>query len=90
MRPARQKHPEMVYRKTTGTGSAETSSAFPEAGRRSWAPALAFLIIGFVLLLGLISAVGYLSVKLMDDVGFTARDVGAQRSARWSYCGNFD
>jgi signal transduction histidine kinase len=84
MKPARQKHPEVVYRRTSGTGSAETSSAFPESGKRSWAPALTFLIIGFVLLLGLISAVGYLSVKLMDNVGFTARDVGTQRSARWT------
>ena len=84
MRPARQKHPEVVYRKTPGTGSAETSSVFPESGRRSWAPALTFLIIGFVLLLGLISTVGFFSVRLMDNVGFTARDVGTQRSGRLS------
>jgi len=84
MRPARKKHPEVVYRRTPGTGSAEASSAFPESGRRSWAPAVTFLVIGFVLLLGLISAVGYLSVDLMDNVGFTARDVGTQRSARWT------
>ena len=57
---------------------------FPESGRRSLAPALTPLIIGFVLLLGLISAVGYLSVGLMDDVGLRARDVGVQRSGRWT------
>jgi signal transduction histidine kinase len=82
MKPARQK-PEVVYRRTSSTGSAETSSVFPESGRRSLAPALTLLIIGFVLLLGLISTVGFFSVKLMDAVGFTARDVGTQRSARW-------
>ena len=48
------------------------------------APALTPLIIGFVLLLGLISTVGFFSVRLMDSVGFTARDVGTQRSARWT------
>jgi signal transduction histidine kinase len=82
MRPAPKKT-EVVYRKIPWTDSAETSSAFPESGKRSWAPAVTFLVIGFVLLLGLISAVGYLSVDLMDNVGFTARDVGTQRAARW-------
>ena len=40
------------------------------------------LIIGFVLLLVLISAVGLLSVRLMDNVSFVARDIGKQRAAR--------
>jgi signal transduction histidine kinase len=40
------------------------------------------LIIGFVLLLVLISAVGLLSVRLMDNVSFEARDIGKQRAAR--------
>jgi len=40
------------------------------------------LIIGFVLLLVLISAVGLLSVRLMDNVSFEAHDVGKQRAAR--------
>jgi len=40
------------------------------------------LIIGFVLLLVLISAVGLLSVRLMDNVSFEARDAGKQRAAR--------
>jgi signal transduction histidine kinase len=75
MQPAPHK-PEVVYRKA---GLVETP---PDAGRRGWAPALTPLIVGFVLLLGLISAVGFLSVKLMDDVGFRARDVGFQRSGR--------
>jgi signal transduction histidine kinase len=48
------------------------------------APAITFLIIGFVLLLGLILTVGVVSVRLMDNVGFQARDVGLQRSARIS------
>src|SRR6185369_8686395 len=40
------------------------------------------LIVGFVLLLGLISAVAFVSVRLMDDVGLQARDVGVQRTGR--------
>jgi signal transduction histidine kinase len=40
------------------------------------------LIIGFLLLLALISAVGLLSVRLMDSVSNEALDVGRQRSGR--------
>ena len=42
------------------------------------------LIIGFLLLLGLISAVGLWSVSLMDAVSNEALDVGRQRSGRLS------
>ncbi len=72
--------PEVVYRRTPAD---PTGGSF-DLGRRGLAPALTFLIIGFFLLLGLISAVGFLSVRLMDDVGFQARDVGTQRSGRLS------
>lgn len=40
------------------------------------------MIIGFLLLLGLISAVGFLSVRLMDATSNEALDVGRQRSGR--------
>lgn len=81
MQPGTDKHPEVVYRRTA-PGSALGRSRSVESWRRGLAPAITPLIIGFVLLLGLISAVGYLSVRLMDDVGFRARDVGDQRSGR--------
>src|ERR1700752_70490 len=83
MQPAPHK-PEVVYRRTPVPGSAETPTGPLESARRNVSPALTFLIIGFVLLLGLISAVGFWSVKLMDNVGFQYRDVGVQRSARIS------
>src|SRR6185503_6938477 len=79
MQPAPHK-PEVVYRRPPDPGSAETGAL--DSGRRSLAPALTFLITGFVLLLALISVVGFVSVRLMDDVGFRARDVGLQRSGR--------
>src|SRR5262249_18254556 len=81
MDPAPHK-PEVVYRRTPCPGSPETPTGSLEPGRRYLAPALTPLIIGFVLLLGLISAVGFISVRLMGDVGFQAREVGLQRSGR--------
>ncbi len=83
MQPAPQK-PEVVYRRTPVPGAAESPTGPLESGRRSVAPAITFLIIGFVLLLGLILTVGIVSVREMGKVGFEARDVGVQRSARIS------
>ena len=80
MQPAPHK-PEVVYRRPPDPGSAEATGSL-ESGRRGIAPALTFLIIGFVLLLGLILIVGILSVRLMDDVGLQAREVGLQRSGK--------
>lgn len=82
MKPARQKHPEVVYRRTPEAGSSANRSSSFESWRRGIAPAITPLIIGFLLLLGLISAVGILSVRLMDSVSFEARDVRTQRAAR--------
>ncbi|HEV8427682.1 MAG TPA: ATP-binding protein [Pyrinomonadaceae bacterium] len=82
MQPSPQK-PEVVYRRTPDPESSADAPSL-EHGRRGIAPALTFLITGFLLLLGLISAVGFVSVRLMDDVGFRGRDVGVQRSARLS------
>jgi signal transduction histidine kinase len=78
MQPAPHK-PEVVYRRTPVS---QTPADPLDSGRRSVAPALAFLIIGFVLLLGLILTVGVVSVRLMGDLAFHTRDVGDQRSAR--------
>src|ERR1044072_2694683 len=81
MQPAPDKHPEVVYRRTLTPGSSE-NNAETEPESRGLALALTPLIIGFVLLLGLISAVAFISVRLMNDVGFRARDVGLQRTGR--------
>ena len=82
MQPAPEKHPEVVYRRTPEGGfSARRASVF-ESWRRGLAPAVTPLIIGFLLLLALISAVGLIGVRLMDAVSNEALDVGRQRSAR--------
>src|SRR5690349_10692177 len=81
MKPAPDKHPEVVYRRPPEGGPATRPSPF-ERWRRGWAPAVTPLIIGFLLLLGLISAVGLLSVRLMDATSNEALDVGRQRSGR--------
>ncbi len=63
-------------------GGLSARSSPLESWRRGLAPAVSPLIVGFLLLLVLISAVGFLSVKLMDAVSNQALDVGRQRSAR--------
>ena len=81
MKRAPDKHPEVVYRRTPAPGSLG-NNAEVEPESRGLALALTPLIIGFVLLLGLISVVAFISVRLMDDVGFRAREVGLQRTGR--------
>lgn len=76
MQPS-EKHPEVVYRKTT------TPQPTPALSRlRGLAPALAPLLIGFLLLLGVIVSLGYLSVRQMDSVSFRARELAFQSAAR--------
>ncbi len=82
MQPAPDKHPEVVYRRPPEGGLAATRPSPFERWRHGWAPAVTPLIIGFLLLLGLISAVGLLSVRLMDATSNEALDVGRQRSGR--------
>ena len=82
MDPTPQKHPEVVYRRTPEGGVAPSAARSFESWKRGIAPAITPLIIGFVLLLGLISVVGFLSVKQMDSVSFEARDVRTQRVGR--------
>ncbi len=81
MQPA-DKHSQVVYRKTPDRDETRVRSAL--SSFRGYAPALVPLIIGFLLLLGLISGLGFLSLKKMNDVGYYARDRALQRSARLS------
>jgi signal transduction histidine kinase len=81
MKPAPEKHPEVVYRRMPEGGMGARPSRF-ESWRRGLAPALAPLIIGFLLLLGLIFAVGLWSVRLTNDVTDGVADAGRQRSGR--------
>jgi signal transduction histidine kinase len=80
MKPAPEKHPEVVYRRTPDPSSATSA----REQRRGFAPALTPLIIGFLLLLGLILALGLRSANKMDDVGFSARTLNLEYSTRLS------
>lgn len=79
MQPA-EKHPEIVYRKTNVAKSKSTSPALSRL--RGFAPALLPLIVGFVLLLALITVLGLRNVNKMDEVAQDARELGRQHSAR--------
>ncbi len=79
MQPAPERHqPEVVYRRTPepGTGSGERG--------RGYAPAIAPLVTGFLLLLVLILALGLRSQQKMLDVASNARILTQSYSARLS------
>src|SRR5215213_6825086 len=78
MKPAPDKHPEVVYRRTSAPGSAAGSTE----RRRGYAPAIAPLVVGFLLLLALIVALGLKSAKKMDEVCETTRRRALDYSAR--------
>ena len=70
MKPAPNKHPEVVYRKRPGSGAGPTGFA---ERIRGFAPALTPLIVGFLLLLAVILVLGLQSAWKMDDVASNAR-----------------
>ncbi len=78
MQPA-EKHPEVVYRKTR-----DPRLTRPLSRWRGVAPALVPLIVGFLLLLALITVLGLRNVSKMEEVAQDARDLGRQHSARLS------
>ena len=82
MQPA-DKRPEVVYRKTPTEEARRVRSALSRW--QGYAPALGPLIVGFLLLLGLISALGFLSANKMYEVGMFARAAADQSSARLGY-----
>src|SRR5687767_7292515 len=82
MQPS-EKHSQVVYRKTPDPNAPRPQSAL--SSLRGFAPALWPLIIGFLLLLGLISGLGIMNVRRMDEVGFQSRDLALQRLARLNY-----
>jgi len=69
MQPAPEKHPEVVYRRTPDPGAAAGST---ERGR-GYAPAIAPLVIGFLLLLAVILALGVRSTNKMNEFASNAR-----------------
>lgn len=79
---------EVVYRRidiSEGNGGSRSPSPQETSARaraREIAPAITPLIIGFTLLLALISVLGYLSVKRMDEVSFRVLDLEHQHAAK--------
>ncbi len=76
---------EVVYRRVEPGGEGGPNPQTPKSVRsraREIAPAITPLIIGFTLLLGLISVLGYLSVQRMNEVSFRVLDLEHQHSAR--------
>jgi signal transduction histidine kinase len=66
MDSAPRKHPEVVYRKISGAGASTDKGP-------GYAPAIMPLIVGFLLLLAVIFALGMVTAKKMADVAFNAR-----------------
>lgn len=79
---------DSVYQRVnTSAGDGGPTSPPPEesgarAPAREIAPAITPLVIGFTLLLVLISVLGYLSVRRMDEVSFRVLDLEHQHAAK--------
>jgi signal transduction histidine kinase len=78
MQPARDKKPEVVYRRPVDPATAPPAS---EKGP-GYAPGIAPLIIGFLLLLALILVLGLRTVSTMEDIGVNARITTQEYSTR--------
>lgn len=81
MTPAPKKESDLVYRRTQPTGTPVVPPTTPEPASRGIAPATTPIVIAFLLLLGLITGLGWLSASKMDRVAFNARDLVSQNSA---------
>jgi signal transduction histidine kinase len=80
MQPA-EKKPEVVYRRKRLPGALPTDeSATADLAKRAFVRTVIPLVIGFLLLLGLISVLGWRSANQMEQVGENARDVAIQTS----------
>ena len=78
MQPAEK--PEVVYRRRPDPNSARPAG--PVSILRGFAPALLPLVVGFLLLLAVISVLGVRNVSKMDEVALDARELSRQHSAR--------
>ena len=78
-----EKKPEVVYRRSADRYTPPAEAAVVvELARRAFLRAITPLIIGFLLLLGLIVALGLRSVNKMDSVAFNTKDLAFQYSAQ--------
>ncbi|HEY0730287.1 MAG TPA: ATP-binding protein [Pyrinomonadaceae bacterium] len=80
MQPA-EKKPEVVYRRMPDARPAE-AAVVVDLAKRAFVRAITPLIIGFLLLLGLVGALGLRSANKMESVAFNARDLTFQYSAQ--------
>lgn len=82
MQPA-EKKPEIVYRRMPDVRTPPPEAAVvADLAKRAFVRAITPLIVGFLLLLGLIVALGLRSANKMESVAFTARDLAFQYSAQ--------
>lgn len=82
--PADANEPRVVYRRSDSPDIGERPPTSPPSFGRSLAPAVTPLLIGFTLLLIVISVLGYLSVRKVEGVGFAVLDLEQQYAARLS------
>jgi signal transduction histidine kinase len=80
MQPA-DKHPEVVYRKTRDPNAPRATA---ESRWRGFAPAILPLIVGFLLLLAVISVLGVLRINQMDQLANDARELNREHGSRLS------
>lgn len=74
--------PQVVYRRADQPAAGSSGSPGQTPGGHELAPAVTPLIIGFTLLLIVISVLGYLSVRRVDDVAFQVLDLEHVHAAR--------
>jgi signal transduction histidine kinase len=81
MTPAPKKESDVVYRRTPTPGDEPSPVESTEPQTRGVAPTVTPIVIAFLLLLGLITALGMLSARLMDRVANNAKELGSHNSA---------
>lgn len=83
--PASDEEPKTIYRRAdvteTKTGQSDSGSIWT----RELAPAVTPLVIGFVLLLSLISVLGFLSVRRVEDVRITVLRLQQEHAHRLNF-----
>ncbi|HEY2963083.1 MAG TPA: ATP-binding protein [Pyrinomonadaceae bacterium] len=83
MQPAKKKA-EVVYRRPVDPSATQEGAVAIDLAKRAFIRTIAPLIIGFLLLLGLISVLGWRSAKQMEQVGTKARALAFQYSSHQS------
>jgi len=81
MTPAPKQESDVVYRRPPPPGDESPAVQPPEPQAGRIAPTVTPIVIAFLLLLGLITGLGLLSARQMDQVANIARELGSQNSA---------